>query len=290
MGEAATAIRGPAHALLVRAAPLLRLPTSPALAPEVLPDGGGLRCPATGRVFPCREGVLDLLDEEPALKKTQKVLDTPFTAWVYDRLRAAFLPRLLGLPRFAQEVALIQGRLGVRPGDVVLDLACGHGNFTAEWARRVGPTGLVLGLDVSRAMLARAVERVARLRLGNVLLVRGDARQLPLADGVLTRVNCSGGFHQFPELSRALGEVARVSGPGAALTASTFAEGPRDRHAVLKRWLRRFEWHFVRLDWLGEQLAGLGYRDYRWSLPGGWFAYTSALKGEPRPAANRPTG
>ncbi len=38
----------------------------------------------------------------------------------------------------------------------------------------------------------------------------------------------------------------------------------------LKRWLKqRFDLHFVPLVWLGEQLAELGYADYRWSLPGG---------------------
>lgn len=264
--------------LLERAAPLIRLPTSPERTPEVLPDGGGLRCPVTGQVYPYREGILDLLPEAPELTPSQRVLTASLTAWAYDRFREVLL-RALGGPSFVRELKAIEGELQVRPGDTVLDLTCGHGIFTAAWARRVGPVGLVLGLDISAAMLRRAAGRVRRLGLENVLLVRGDAHHLPLAEGCLARVNCSGGFHQLPDLPAALREIARVSRPGARLTASTLAEGPNDRHTGLKHWFRRrFALHFVPLPWLGDQLVGLGYRDFRWSLPGGWFGYSSAQR------------
>ena len=111
------------------------------------------------------------------------------------------------------------------------------------------------------------------------MLIRGDAHQLPFADGILRKVNCSGGFHQFPDLPQALRETARVSVEGAVLTVSTLAEGPTDRYVGVKRWMkRRFDLHFVPLARMGEQLAALGYTDYEWSLPGGWFGYTSARK------------
>lgn len=267
-----------AASLLQRAAPLLRLPTSPHVPPEVLPDGRGLRCTITGRTYPYAGGVLDLLPHAQPLTVTQRTLNTRLTAWAYDRFRGALL-RLARSPGFPQEVASIQARLGVQPGDTVLDLACGHGNFTVEWAKRAGPHGLVIGLDLSPAMLARAAHHVQAWQLDNVLLIRGDAHHLPFADGGLSKVNCSGGFHQFPDLPQALREIARVSGPGAMLTASTFAEGPDDRWVAFKRWLgQRFALHFVPLAELGEQLSALDYQQYQWSLPGGWFGYTSARK------------
>jgi ubiquinone/menaquinone biosynthesis C-methylase UbiE len=263
---------------LARAAPLIRLPTSPGQPPEVLGDGSGLRCPITDRVYPYRNGVLDLLDSDVRLTATQHTLNTPTTAWAYDRSRDALL-RLFGLPDFPEEVAMIQEALRLWPGDTMLDLACGHGNFTVEWAKRVGPDGLVIALDLSPAMLMRAAERVNRWGLDNVLLIRGDAHQLPLADSCIRKVNCSGGFHQFPDLPQALREIARVSAPAATLTASTFAESPDDQPSRIKRWLKqRFTLHFVPLDQLGEQLVALGYGDYAWSLPGGWFGYASAKK------------
>lgn len=265
--------------LLEQAAPLLRLPTSPEQPPEVLPEGAGLRCPVTGRVYPYRDGILYLLEATPDKTFTQQALDTPFTAWVYDRFRET-ITRALNSPDFAVEVAEAQRVLKVQSGDVLLDLACGQGNFTVEWAKRAGADGLIIGLDYSLAMLARAVYHVNRWGLDNVLLIHGDAHALPFADGVLRKINCSGGFHQFPDLPQALREIDRVSAPGAVLATSTFAEGADDPRAGFKRWLKRaFDLHFVPLVRLGEQLAELGYTDYTWSLPGsGWFGYASARK------------
>jgi ubiquinone/menaquinone biosynthesis C-methylase UbiE len=274
---ALTSVEGAASALQ-RAAPLLRLPTSPHVPPDVLPDGRGLRCTVTGQLYPYTNGVLDLLPHAQPLTVTQQTLNTRLTAWAYDRFRGVLL-RLASSPGFPQEVASIQARLGVQAGDTVLDLACGHGNFTIEWAKRVGPHGLIVGLDLSPAMLARAAHHVQAWQLDNVLLIRGDAHHLPVADGSLSKVNCSGGFHQLPDLPQALREIARVSAPGAVLTASTFAEGPDDRWATFKRWLgQRFALHFIPLADLGEQLVALNYREVQWSLPGGWFGYTSARK------------
>src|SRR5689334_5385386 len=62
------------RSLLNRAASLLRLPTSPDLRPEVMPDGSGLRCPRTGQVYPHRDGILHLLPAAPALTVTQRFL------------------------------------------------------------------------------------------------------------------------------------------------------------------------------------------------------------------------
>lgn len=269
-----------ALALLKRAAPLLSLPTSPGREPEVMPDGSGLRCPATGATYPFRRGVLDLLAHDAGVDKTfaQKSLDTPFTSWAYDRLRDATMP-LFGLPPFAVEVSNVQQRLQAGPGATVLDLCCGHGNFTVEWGKRVGPGGLVLGLDLSLPMLARAAHRVSAWDLGNVLLVHGDAQRLPLRDGAVGKINCSGGLHQLPDLPRALAEIARVSAPGAVLAVSTFAQDPDDPHAASKQWLKeRFALHFVPLVWLGQELEKVGFGDYQTALPGGWFGYASAQK------------
>jgi SAM-dependent methyltransferase len=273
----------PEHArrLLERAAPLLRLPSSKDRPPEVLPDGSGLRCPTTGTVYPYRDGILDLLPEQIALTDTQHLLNTPLTAWAYDRGRDLIM-RWFGLPVFAVEVGMTQRVLNVEAGDTVLDLACGHGNFTVEWAKRVGQTGLVIGLDISKEMLARAATHVTLWDLSNVLLIRGDAHHLPLVDDQIAKVNCSGGFHQLPDLPQALREIARISAPGATLTASTFAEGEGDRRASLKHWFKeRFALHFVPLAWLGGQLNMVGYEDYASSIPGGWFGYLAARKTTP---------
>jgi ubiquinone/menaquinone biosynthesis C-methylase UbiE len=115
--------------------------------------------------------------------------------------------------------------------------------------------------------------------LDNVVLVHGDAHRLPLADKSIQRINCSGGLHAFPDLPKAIGELARVAAPGATLTASTFAESPDDRWALSKRQLNSwFSLHFVPIAEFGELLEQYGFRDYTWSMNGGGFAYTSAVK------------
>ena len=238
---AASADASPLH----RAAPLLRLPPDARL----------------------ENGVLDLLGDSFAPTATQRMLDTRFTAWFYDRTRDALAP-LTGMPGFAREAQNLADRLALAPGDTVLDVACGHGNFTVELARRVGASGLVIGLDIAASMLARAAQRVERAGLTNVLLVRSDALALPIADRAFAKVNCSGGLHQLPDLPRALSELARVAAPGAHLTVSGFAESG-EGSAGWRAWLRRrLALHVVPLAPLARDLARAGFEEVRTEIAG----------------------
>src|SRR3954464_12976974 len=65
----------------------------------------------------------------------------------------------------------------VGPGDRVLDVASGTGDLAIELARRVGPSGEVIGSDFSEAMLARARQKAPELRWE-----WGNALSLPYAD------------------------------------------------------------------------------------------------------------
>ncbi|HEX5068382.1 MAG TPA: methyltransferase domain-containing protein [Myxococcota bacterium] len=230
---------------LRRALPLLKLPTEAQAAPERLLD---------------ENGVLDLLGARFAPTPTQRMLDTRFTAWFYDRTRDALAP-VVGMQRFPEEAQAVADRLDLVSGDAVLDVACGHGNFTVELARRVGPQGLVVGLDIAASMLARAARRVARAGLTNVLLVRGDALALPVRDGAFAKVNCSGGLHQLPDLERAFAEMARVAAPGARFAGSGFAESGEGSDGW-RGWLRRrLALHVVPLAPLARELQRAGFAD-----------------------------
>jgi len=94
------------------------------------------------------------------------------------------------------------GKLGVGPGDTVLDLACGTGDFS-EMAIRLGAE--VVGLDFSAPML-----RLASARCPAADVVRADALRLPLADGCVTVVVSGFALRNFVALPPAFAEVSRV--------------------------------------------------------------------------------
>ena len=66
-------------------------------------------------------------------------------------------------------------RTAVRPGERVLDVGCGCGDTTIELAKRVGPSGKVLGVDVSAPMLEHASRRITAAGVKNATVERGDA-------------------------------------------------------------------------------------------------------------------
>ena len=67
-----------------------------------------------------------------------------------------------------------------RANESAIDVGCGCGATTIALSGRVGPSGHVLGVDISEPMLARARERCDSLRLTNVELLCADAQQAPL--------------------------------------------------------------------------------------------------------------
>lgn len=71
--------------------------------------------------------------------------------------------------------------LDLRPGDTVLDVACGTGKSFALLQERIGPRGSIIGIDVSAEMLAIARERVQRAGWGNVTLIEAGMEQARMA-------------------------------------------------------------------------------------------------------------
>ena len=270
----------PTRAALDRLLPLLRSPGGGPGRALLEADSTRIRFVSLRLEAPIRGGVIDLLGGAFAPTFTQRLLDTRLSAWAYDRSRNALAPAL-GLPRFEEEVSRLADRLALGEGDVVLDVACGHGNFTVEIARRVGPSGLVIGLDIARRMLDRAARRVRDAGLENVVLLRADALALPFADGVLNRVNCAGGLHQLPDLTRAVAELARVTAPGAHVALSGFARPHDAQPSGLRARLGRGPaLHVVSLDGLLRTLEDAGFVEARSAMAGATMGYAWAHRGQ----------
>jgi demethylmenaquinone methyltransferase/2-methoxy-6-polyprenyl-1,4-benzoquinol methylase len=96
---------------------------------------------------------------------------------------AARLLGLLGM-RIRRYRELAVGSLGLRPGDTVVELGCGTGANFALLEKAVGPTGTIVGVDLTDAMLAQARRRVTAEGWTNVQLVEADLADYRPPEGV----------------------------------------------------------------------------------------------------------
>jgi ubiquinone/menaquinone biosynthesis C-methylase UbiE len=125
-------------------------------------------------------------------------------ALAYDQyfVPAMFLPWASALMRHATP----------KPGNRVLDVACGTGIVSREVAKAVGPDGEVVGLDVNPGMLA--VARSHQPSPGaKIRWQEGDARALLFQDGSFDLVLCQHGMQFVPDRAAAVREMRRVLTP-----------------------------------------------------------------------------
>ncbi len=132
-------------------------------------------------------------------------------AEVYE---ARFVPAL-----FARWAPHLVRAAGVRPGQSVLDVACGTGAVAREAADVLQGRGRVVGLDVNPGMLA-----VARRVRPEIEWVEADARDLPFPDGSFDVVLCQAGLMFVPEPVSALQEMARVVSPEGTVAVQVWDE------------------------------------------------------------------
>ncbi|GAB7102408.1 class I SAM-dependent methyltransferase [Streptomyces phaeofaciens JCM 4814] len=153
-------------------------------------------------------------------------------------------------PAYAAAVA----GLGLRAGDRVLDAGCGTGRALTPLRAAVGPSGVVLGVDLTPAMLRAAVQ-AGRDRDGRLLLA--DVAALPLRSAALDAVFGAGLVSHLPDPAENLRELARVVRPGGTLALFH----PIGRAALAARQGRRITPEDLRAEPnLRPLLAGSGWR------------------------------
>ncbi len=105
----------------------------------------------------------------------------------------------------------------VSPGQTVLDVGCGAGMDLLLAARRVGPSGKAIGVDMTPAMMDRARRAARAAGFENVEIREGDAESLPAGDGEADVVISNGVINLTTDKKKAFSEIFRVLKPGGQL-------------------------------------------------------------------------
>lgn len=100
---------------------------------------------------------------------------------------------------------------GLRRGMAAVDVACGSGSLTRLLGEAVGPSGTVVGVDLSEAMLREAGRRAGP---SSIRYEHGDALTLPLADGTMDAATIAFGLRNVADYRACLAEMARVTRSG----------------------------------------------------------------------------
>jgi ubiquinone/menaquinone biosynthesis C-methylase UbiE len=187
---------------------------------------------------------------------------------VFDERTAAQLEVMYRKRDVLRRRQLVRDALGVGPGHCVLDVGCGPGFYAAELLELVGPSGSVVGIDASAAMLAAAARRCEGR--GKAEFREAQATSLPVESDRFDRALSVQVLEYVADVPAALAEIHRALRPGGRAviwdidwsSLSWHSADPERMARVLRAWDRHLA-HPALPRTLAADLRAAGFVDVR---------------------------
>lgn len=222
---------------------------------------GKTRLPATGETYPVKNGYLDLLKGRLGGSNVANLTNfLPGAGRGYEPLwRVRSLNLLTGedFPN-ERELEIIADKVGLQRGGLFLDLGCSAGLYTRNFARALGESGDVIGIDISPSMLKEAARR-ARNSGVSPSFVRADAASLPFADACMAGAVCGGTLNELGDPARVLRETRRVLQPGGRIAIMGILKAQTPNGRRLQRFLSTGGIQFFEPEQLTQLLQTAGF-------------------------------
>lgn len=155
------------------------------------------------------------------------------------------------------------GPAGLKPGETVLDLGSGAGIDCFLAAKKVGPKGRVIGVDMTPEMLDRARENARKSGLANVEFRLGEIENLPVADGTVDVIISNCVINLSTDKPRVFREAFRVLKPGGRLLVSDLTLKkplPPEIRGSVEAYVACIAGAMVKEDYLGA-IREAGFKD-----------------------------
>lgn len=222
---------------------------------------GKTRLPATGETYPVKNGHLDLLKGRLGGSSVANLTNfLPGAGRGYEPLWRVRSLNLLTGEAFPneRELEIIADKVGLQRGGLFLDLGCSAGLYTRNFARALGDSGDVIGIDISPSMLKEAARR-ARNSGVSPSFVRADAASLPFADACMAGAVCGGTLNELGDPARVLRETRRVLQPGGKIAIMGILKAQTPSGRRLQRFLSTGGIQFFEPEQLTQLLQTAGF-------------------------------